>query len=62
MALRIDRLWNQIPGWYRSQDRSTRVTLLAEYRLLHETPEQALKGAKSAKRAELKRRMEAYNV
>ncbi len=50
MCLRIDRLWGREPGWFLTLDRSVQVQLLAEHRLLTETPEQA-------KRAEFDRRM-----
>ncbi len=57
MCLRIDRLWGKEPGWFLTLDRSVQVQLLAEHRLLTETPEQAKKKAKQAKRAEFDRRM-----
>ena len=57
MTLRIDRLWGQPPGWFMRQPRPVRVALLAEFRLLHETPEQAKAGAKRAKRAEFDQRL-----
>lgn len=61
MCLRIDRLWGQEPGWFMSLDRSMQVQLLAEHRLLMETPEQAKKNAQRAKRAEFDRRMRRIN-
>ena len=60
-TLRIDRLWGREPGWFLSLDRSTQVVLLAEHRLLTETPEQSRKASAAAKRAEVKRRMERYH-
>jgi hypothetical protein len=57
MCLRIDRLWGQQPGWFLSLDRSVQTQLLAEHRLLTETPEQAKQNAQRAKRAEFDRRM-----
>ena len=57
MCLRIDRLWGQQPGWFMTQDRPVQVQLLAEYRLLTETPEQRKKAIQSGKRAEFDRRM-----
>ena len=57
MCLRIDRLWGQQPGWFMAQDRPMQVQLLAEYRLLNETPEQRKKAIKQGKRAEFDRRM-----
>ena len=57
MCLRIDRLWGREPGWFLTLDRSVQVQLLAEHRLLTETPEQAKKQAQQAKRAESDRRM-----
>jgi len=57
MCLRIDRLWGREPGWFLTLDRSVQVQLLAEHRLLTETPEQAKKQAQQAKRAEFDRRM-----
>ena len=44
-----------------SLDRSMQVQLLAEHRLLMETPEQAKKNAARAKRAELDRRLERFH-
>jgi len=44
-----------------SLDRSMQVQLLAEHRLLMETPEQAKKNAQRAKRAEFDRRMRRIN-
>tara|TARA_R110002074_G_scaffold372727_1_gene548227 strand:- start:854 stop:1042 length:189 start_codon:yes stop_codon:yes gene_type:complete len=61
MCLRLDRLWGQQPGWFMSLDRSVQVQLLAEHRLLTETPEQAKKHAHRAKRAEFDRRMRRIN-
>jgi len=61
MCLRLDRLWRQEPGWFMSLDRSMQVQLLAEHRLLMETPEQAKKNAARAKRAELDRRLERFH-
>ena len=58
MCLRIDRLWGQQPGWFLTLERSVQVQLLAEHRLLTETPEQRKKNAQRAKRAELERRLE----
>ena len=49
MCLRIDRLWRQEPGWFLTLERSVQVQLLAEHRLLMETPEQAKKNAARAK-------------
>ncbi len=62
MCLRIDRLWGREPGWFLTLERSVQVQLLAEHRLLNETPEQAKKNAQRAKRAELKRRLGQINV
>ena len=62
MCLRLDRLWGQQPGWFLSLDRSVQTQLLAEHRLLTETPEQAKKNAQRAKRAEFDRRMRRINV
>ena len=61
MCLRIDRLWGQQPGWFLSLERSVQVQLLAEHRLLTETPEQAKKNAQQAKRADFDRRMRQIN-
>ena len=61
MCLRIDRLWGQQPGWFLSLDRSVQTQLLAEHRLLTETPEQAKQNAQRAKRAELDRRLERFH-
>ena len=60
MCLRIDRLWRQEPGWFLTLERSVQVQLLAEHRLLMETPEQAKKNAQRAKRAALDRRLESF--
>ena len=62
MCLRIDRLWGQQPGWFLTLERSVQVQLLAEHRLLTETPEQRKQNAQRAKRAELKRRLGQINV
>lgn len=62
MCLRIDRLWGREPGWFLSLERPVQVQLLAEHRLLNETPEQAKKNAQRAKRAEFDRRMRRINV
>ncbi len=43
------------------QERALQVTLLAEYRLLHETPAQSKKRLAESKRKEAKRRMERYH-
>ena len=61
MCLRIDRLWGREPGWFLTLERPTQVQLLAEHRLLMETPEQAKKNAARAKRAELDRRLERFH-
>lgn len=61
MCLRIDRLWGREPGWFLTLERSTQVQLLAEHRLLTETPEQAKKNAQRAKRADFDRRMRQIN-
>ena len=61
MCLRIDRLWGREPGWFLTLERSVQVQLLAEHRLLMETPEQAKKNAQRAKRAELDRRLERFH-
>ena len=61
MCLRIDRLWRQEPGWFLTLERSTQVQLLAEHRLLTETPEQSKKNAQRANRAELDRRLERFH-
>ena len=60
MALRIDRLWGQPPGWFFGQPRDTQVQLLAEHRLLTETPEQRKTAVQRGKRAEFDRRMERH--
>ena len=57
MCLRIDRLWGREPGWFLTLERPMQVQLLAEHRLLTETPEQRKKHAAKAKRAEFDRRM-----
>ena len=57
MCLRIDRLWGREPGWFLSLEQSIQVQLLAEYRLLSETPEQRKKAIQRGKRAEFDRRM-----
>jgi len=57
MCLRIDRLWGREPGWFLTLERSMQVQLLAEHRLLTETPEQRKNHAAKAKRAEFDRRM-----
>jgi hypothetical protein len=44
-----------------TQDRPMQVQLLAEYRLLNETPEQRKKAIQSGKRAEFDRRMRRLN-
>ena len=62
MCLRIDRLWGQEPGWFLGLDRLIQVRLLAEHRLLTETPEQAKKNGQRVKRAELDRRMRGIHV
>jgi hypothetical protein len=61
MCLRLDRLWRREPGWFLTLDRSTQVQLLAEHRLLTETPEQRKKNAARAQRAELDRRLEKFH-
>ncbi len=61
MALRIDRLWHQAPGWFLSLGRETQAAVLAEYRLLTETPEERKKANKAAKHAEFKRRLRTLN-
>ena len=51
------RLWGKEPGLFLTLERSVQVLLLAEHRLLTETPEQRKKNAAKAKRAEFDRRM-----
>jgi len=53
MAIRISRHWNQAPDWFYTLDMATRVKVMAEYRLIHESPEDIKNRQEHNKRAKL---------
>ena len=56
----IERLWNREPGWYFSQSVERKAMLLADLRLSLETPDQAKKANRRAKRRRLDVRQDDY--
>ena len=50
MILQVERWWNMQPGDFYKLSAHTRTALLADWRLSHETPEQAKAAALDAKR------------
>jgi hypothetical protein len=62
MVIRIAMRWNQEPNWFYTLEPSTKVKVLAEYRLYCETPEKKHARQEAIKRARMeamiKKRME----
>jgi hypothetical protein len=53
LALRIARHWNKDPNWYYSLNETTKIQVLAEYRLSMETGEQNKKRRDRIKRQQM---------
>ena len=53
MAIRVARYWNQSPDWFYTLDQVTRVKVLAEYRISHESSDDIKKRQEAIKRAKL---------
>jgi len=53
MVMRIAMRWNQGPNWFHTLDPSTKVKVLAEYRLHCESPEEKKARQEAIKRAKM---------
>lgn len=55
MILSIEREWNKYPGWLSSLDKSTQISLIADYRVRYTKPKKSDSSKQDSMRAAISR-------